>query len=74
MRMEKYFHNKDFALTLVLKKRRRATRKWPIVFVLSFLSEIVDTHALSLQQFCVKLCHIIGLDVYRLYSGRKLKI
>ena len=27
MRIEKYFHNKDFALTLVLKTRLSATRK-----------------------------------------------
>ena len=30
MRMETHFHMKDFALSLTLKQRLKATRKWPI--------------------------------------------
>ena len=35
MRMETHFHMKDFALSLTLKQRLKATRKWPIYFELA---------------------------------------
>ena len=34
MRIKNYFHNNGFALSLALKLRLEATRKWPILFSL----------------------------------------
>ena len=42
-----HFHNKGFALSLVLKVKLFGTRKWPIKFKLKFLTQVDSQFTLS---------------------------
>ena len=52
MRMETHFHMKDLALSLTLKQRLKATRKWPIYFELAEGSSYRESTVLKIVQLC----------------------